>query len=199
MARLKDLYKSQIVPELTREFNYKNPMAVPRLEKVVVSMGVGKAAREDKSLESAKKDLMMITGQMPVVCKAKKSVSNFKVRQGDKIGLKVTVRGARMYEFMDRLANLAIPRVRDFRGLSPNSFDGSGNYSMGLTEQSVFPEINPAKVEFQQGMNITFVTTAKTDDEARKMLSLFGMAFRKQESQPAAQITDVKSGRADVN
>jgi large subunit ribosomal protein L5 len=181
MARLKDLYKSQIVPELTREFKYKNPMAVPRMEKILVSMGVGKAVQDKKFLELAKKDLMMITGQMPMVCKAKKSVSNFKVRAGYETGLKVTMRGVRMYEFMDRLINLAIPRAKDFRGLAPNSFDGSGNYSMGLSEQSVFPEINPAKVEFQQGMNITFVTTAKTDDEARKMLSMFGMPFRKLE------------------
>ncbi len=178
MARLKDLYKSRMVPELTEEFGYKNPMAVPQMEKVIISMGVGRATQDKKFLESAKKDLMMITGQMPVVCKAKKSVSNFKVREGMETGLKVTVRGVRMYEFMDRLINLAIPRVRDFRGLDPHSFDGRGNYSMGLAEQSVFPEINPAKMEFQQGMNITFVTTAKTDREARKLLQLFGMPFR---------------------
>ena len=178
MARLKDLYKSQIVPELAKEFGHKNSMAVPRMEKVIVSMGVGRAAQDKKFLEPAKKDLMMITGQMPVVCKAKKSVSNFKVRQGNETGLKVTIRGIRMYEFMDRLVSLAIPRVRDFRGLNPKSFDGGGNYSMGLSEQSVFPEINPAKIEFQQGMNITFVTTAKTDREARAMLLLFGMPFR---------------------
>ncbi|UCE98779.1 MAG: 50S ribosomal protein L5 [Planctomycetota bacterium] len=178
MARLNDLYKSMVVPELTKEFGYKNPMAVPRMEKIIISIGVGKATQDKKFLELAKKDLMMITGQMPVVCKAKKSVSNFKVRKGDQTNLKVTIRRARMYEFMDRLINLAIPRVRDFRGLNLNSFDGRGNYSMGLAEQSVFPEINPAKVEFQQGMNITFVTTAHTDEEARKMLSLFGMPFR---------------------
>ncbi|MHC4068461.1 MAG: 50S ribosomal protein L5 [Planctomycetota bacterium] len=178
MARLRDLYKSKIVPELTKEFDYKNPMAVPRMEKVIISMGVGKALQDKKFMEFAKQDLMMITGQMPVVCKAKKSVSNFKVREGYETGLKVTVRGRRMYEFMDRLISLAIPRVRDFRGLNPKSFDGRGNYSMGLAEQSVFPEINLAKIEFQQGMNITFVTTAKTDDEAIKMLSLFGMPFR---------------------
>ena len=178
MARLKDLYKSKVGPELTEEFGYKNPMAVPRIEKVVVSMGVGRATQDKKFLELAKKDLMMITGQMPMACKAKKSVSNFKVREGMETGLKVTVRGTRMYEFMDRLISLAIPRVRDFRGLSPASFDGEGNYSMGLAEQSVFPEINVAKVEFQQGMNISFVTTAKIDAEARRMLSLFGMPFR---------------------
>ena len=183
MARLKDLYKSRIVPELTGEFNYKNPMAVPRMEKVVISMGVGRATQDKKFLESAKKDLMMITGQIPLVCKAKKSVSNFKVREGNETGLKVTVRGVRMYEFMDRLINLAIPRVRDFRGLNPNSFDGRGNYSMGLSEQSVFPEINPAQMEFQQGMNITLVTTANTDEEAKKMLSLFGMPFKKSATQ----------------
>jgi large subunit ribosomal protein L5 len=179
MARLKDLYRSKIVPELAREFDYKNPMAVPRMEKIIVSMGVGKATQDKKYLELPKRDLMMITGQMPVVCKAKKSVSNFKVRAGAETGLKVTIRGERMYEFMDRLVNLAIPRVRDFRGLNPNSFDGRGNYSMGLGEQSVFPEVNPAQIEFQQGMNITFVTTARTDEEARRMLSLFGMPFRK--------------------
>jgi len=182
MARLRDLYNSKIVPELTREFSYKNPMAVPRMKMVVVSMGVGRATQDKKFLESAKKDLMMIVGQMPVVCKAKKSVSNFKVREGMETGLKVTVRGVRMYEFMDRLISLAIPRVRDFRGLNENSFDGRGNYSMGLAEQSVFPEINAAKMEFQQGMNITFVTTAKTDQEARKLLELFGMPFRRSAS-----------------
>jgi len=175
---LRDLYKSQIASEMTKEFGYKNPMAVPRMEKIVVSMGVGKTTQDKKFLELAKKDLMMITGQMPTVCKAKKSVSNFKVRKGDETNLKVTVRGERMYEFMDRLINLAIPRVRDFRGLNPNGFDGRGNYTMGLAEQGVFPEINPAQMEFQQGMNITFVTTAKTDNEARKMLLLFGMPFR---------------------
>ena len=179
MVRLRELYKSKVVPELTKEFGYQNPMAVPRMEKIVVSMGIGKAIQDKKFLELAKKDLMMITGQLPAVCKAKKSVSNFKVREGYETGLKVTVRGVRMYEFMDRLISLAIPRVRDFRGLNQNSFDGRGNYSMGLSEQSVFPEINVAKIEFQQGMNITFVTTAKTDEEARQLLQLFGMPFRK--------------------
>ncbi|MHC4641032.1 MAG: 50S ribosomal protein L5 [Planctomycetota bacterium] len=178
MARLKDLYKSKVIPGLTKEFGYKNPMAVPRMQKVVVSMGVGRAAMDKKFLESAKKELTMIAGQMPAVCKAKKSVAGFKVRQGMETSLKVTLHGVRMYEFMDRLINLAIPRVRDFRGLNPKSFDGRGNYSLGLTEQGVFPEINPAKMEFQQGMNITLVTTANTDEEARKMLSLFGMPFK---------------------
>ncbi|MHC4075213.1 MAG: 50S ribosomal protein L5 [Planctomycetota bacterium] len=178
MSRLQDMYKTKIVPELVREFRYKNLMAVPRMEKVVISMGVGKAVQDKKFLESAKQDLIMIAGQMPLVCKAKKSVSNFKVREGYQTGLKVTTRGERMYEFMDRLISLAIPRVRDFRGLNPKSFDGCGNYSMGLSEQSVFPEINAAKMESQQGMNITLVTTAKTDREARKMLNLFGMPFK---------------------
>ena len=178
MARLKDLYHSKVTPELTKEFGYKNPMAVPRIKKVVISMGLGKATQDKKFLELAKKDLTMISGQLPAVCKAKKSVSNFKVRQGQETGLKVTMRGVRMYEFMDRLISLAIPRVRDFRGLDDDSFDGRGSYSMGVSEQSIFPEINPAKVEFQQGMNITFVTTAQTDQEARRLLALFGMPFR---------------------
>jgi large subunit ribosomal protein L5 len=178
MARLKDLYKSNIIPALTKEFSYGNVMAVPKMVKVVVSMGIGKASIDKKFIELAKKDLTLIAGQSPAVCKARKSVSNFKVREGMATGLKVTLRGVRMFEFMDRLISLAIPRVRDFRGLNPNGFDGRGNYSMGLGEQSVFPEINPAKVEAQQGMNITFVTTAKTDEEARKMLALFGMPFR---------------------
>ena len=182
MARLRDLYKSKVAPELTKEFGYTNVMAVPKMEKMVISMGVGKACIDKKFLDLAKADLTLITGQLPVVCKARKSVSNFKVREGVGTGLKVTVRGVRMFEFMDRLINLAIPRVRDFRGLNPNGFDGRGNYSMGLGEQSVFPEINPVKVEAQQGMNITFVTTAKTDEEARKMLSLFGMPFKGQTS-----------------
>ncbi len=178
MARLKDLYKSKIFGELTSEFKYKNPNAVPKMEKIVVSMGVGRALIDKKFMETAKNDLATVTGQKAVVCKAKKSVSNFKVREGYETGLKVTLRGVRMFGFMDRLINLAIPRVRDFRGLNPKGFDGRGNYSMGVNEQSIFPEIDPAKVDVTQGMNITFVTTAKTDDEARKMLRLFGMPFR---------------------
>jgi large subunit ribosomal protein L5 len=178
MARLKEIYKSKVVPELVKEFGYKNRMAVPRLEKIVVSMGVGKAVQDKKFIDLSKTDLIAITGQMPQVCKAKKSVSNFKVRQGQETGLKVTIRGDRMFEFMDRLISLAIPRVRDFRGLSPKGFDGRGNYSMGLSEQTVFPEINTAKVDFQQGMNITFVTKGANDESARRMLALFGMPFR---------------------
>ena len=178
MARLKDLYKSKITAELKKEFGYTNPMAIPKMQKIVVSMGVGKAIQDKRFMELAKQDIVMITGQKPYVCKSTKSVSNFKLREGMETGLKVTLRGVRMYEFLDRLINLAIPRVRDFRGLNPNSFDGRGSYSMGVTEQSIFPEINPAKVEFQQGMNITIVTTAKTDQEARRLLALFGMPFK---------------------
>ncbi len=181
MARLKDLYKSKVVPQLIKEFGYTNPMAVPRLQKIVISMGVGKAAADKKFIELAKKDITMISGQMPQVCKAKKSISNFKVRAGQETGLKVTIRKQRMYEFLDRLVSLAIPRVRDFRGLDPKGFDKRGNYSMGLSEQTVFPEIDSAKVEFQQGMNLTFVTTAKTDNEARRMLALLGMPFKSTE------------------
>ena len=178
MARLRDIYKSKVVDELKQQFNYSNPMAVPKVSKIVVSMGVGKALQDKKFMAGAKKDLTMIAGQIPVVCKAKKSVSNFKVRAGNETGLKVTLRGVRMYEFMDRLISLAIPRMRDFRGLNPKGFDGHGNYSMGLNEQSVFPEVDPAMIEFTQGMNITFVTTANTDEEAKKLLSGFGMPFR---------------------
>jgi len=179
MARLKEIYKSKVVPGLVEEFKYTNPMAIPHIEKVVLSMGIGKAIQDKKFIESAKKEMTMISGQKPIVCKSKKSVSNFKLREGMEIGLKVTLRGIRMYEFLDRLINLAIPRVRDFRGLKTEGFDGRGNYSMGLSEQTVFPEINTAKVEYQQGMNITFVTSAKSDDEARKMLQLFGMPFKR--------------------
>jgi large subunit ribosomal protein L5 len=162
---------------MIEEFGYTNPMAVPRLQKIVVSMGVGRATEDKKYLDIAREDMKRIAGQMPITTKAKRSVSNFKLRQGDKIGLKVTLRRVRMFEFLDRLISLAIPRVRDFQGLSTKSFDGRGNYSMGLNEQSVFPEIDPAELEFIQGMNITIVTTAETDAEARKLLELFGMPF----------------------
>jgi large subunit ribosomal protein L5 len=153
-------------------------MAVPKMEKIVISMGVGRVKSDKKAVDTAFGDLTQISGQKPVMCRAKKSVSNFKVRAGELTGIKVTLRKERMYEFMDRLINLAIPRVKDFRGLSPKGFDGRGNYSMGLSEQSVFPEIDPGKIEVNQGMNITFVTTAGTNDEARDMLKLFGMPFR---------------------
>lgn len=178
MARLKDVYKSKVVQSLRETYGYSTPMAVPRLQKIVISMGLGKAVQDKKFLELATKDLTQISGQKPLVCLSKKSVSNFKVREGDKTGLKVTLRKARMYEFLDRLINLVIPRVKDFRGLNPKGFDGNGNYSMGLDEQSVFPEIDSARIEHQQGMNITFVTSAQSDDESREMLRLFGMPFK---------------------
>jgi len=178
MARLLDLYKAKIVPELLRQFQYRNRMQVPKVQKIVVSMGVGQAVHDKKLLEGAERDLTVIAGQKPLVCKARVSVSNFKLREGMEIGLKVTLRGRRMYEFLDRLVSLAIPRVRDFRGLNPNGFDGAGNYNLGLSEQLVFPEINPDSVAQTQGMNITVVTTARTDEEARTMLKLFGMPFR---------------------
>lgn len=183
MTRLNDLYKSNITEQLVKEFGYKNPMAVPRMEKVIISMGVGKATQDKRFMQLAIQDITVISGQKPMICKAKKSVSNFKVRQGDKTGLKVTLRGTRMYEFMDRLISLAIPRVRDFRGLSLKSFDGRGNYSMGLIEQSVFPEVDPAKIEVQQGMNITFVTTANSNEEGRRLLALFGMPFKSEDNE----------------
>jgi large subunit ribosomal protein L5 len=178
MARLKELYKSKIALALREKYGYSSSITAPRLQKIVVSMGVGKAIADKKFMELAVKDITTITGQKPLICKSKKSVSNFKVRQGDKTGLKVTIRQERMYEFLDRLINLAIPRVKDFRGLNPKGFDGRGNYSMGLEEQSVFPEIDPARIEHQQGMNITFVTSAKTDDESRELLRMFGMPFK---------------------
>ncbi|MBN1818128.1 MAG: 50S ribosomal protein L5 [Sedimentisphaerales bacterium] len=178
MSRLRDVYKAKVIPGLTERFGYDNVNAVPRMEKVVVSMGVGRAVQDKKFLDSAFQDLMMIAGQKPLICAAKKSVSNFKVRAGDKTGLKVTLRRERMYEFMDRLINLAIPRVKDFRGLDPDSFDGRGNYSMGISEQSVFPEIDPARIVNTQGMNIVFVTTARTDEEGRELLRQFGMPFK---------------------
>lgn len=179
MARLKDLYFNEIVPAMEKKFGYKNIMEVPKLEKIVINMGVGEAKDNPKVLESATKDLEAITGQKPVVTKAKKSIANFKIRQGMSIGCKVTLRGDRMYEFTDRLINLALPRVRDFRGVSPDSFDGRGNYALGIKEQLIFPEIDYDKVDKVRGMDIIFVTTAKTDEEARELLSGFGMPFRK--------------------
>ena len=181
MSRLRDIYKSKVVPAMQEKYSYKSVMAVPKMEKVVVSMGVGKAVIDKKFMDSAFKDLTVIAGQKPLVCAAKKSVSNFKVREGQNTGLKVTLRKERMYEFLDRLINLAIPRVKDFRGLNPKSFDGRGNYSMGVQEQSVFPEIDPGRIENIQGMNITFVTTAQTDEEGCEMLRLFGMPFKETE------------------
>ncbi len=178
MARLLERYRKDVVPALRSELHRDNLLSLPRLDKVVVSMGVGLALQDKKRLENAARDLAQITGQKPIVCKARKSVSNFKVRAGNETGLKVTLRGRRMYEFLDRLINVAIPRVRDFRGLDPQSFDGRGNYSMGITEQTIFPEIDADKVEFQQGMNVTIVTTARNDREALRLLALMGMPFR---------------------
>jgi large subunit ribosomal protein L5 len=179
-ARLEAVYRDKIVPQLKEKFGHTNTFAVPRLEKIVISMGLGKAvtAGEKGKMEMAEKDLMVIAGQKPVRCKAKKSVANFKVREGMETGLKVTLRGGRMYEFLDRLITLAIPRVKDFRGLNPAGFDKSGNYNFGLTEQSVFPEVDTANLTHQQGMNITVVTTAKKVEEGRELLKGFGFPFR---------------------
>lgn len=179
MARLKDYYKNEIVPSMINKFKYKNQMEVPRLEKIVINMGVGEAKENAKALESAAKDLEIVSGQKPVITKAKKSVANFKIRAGMSIGCKVTLRGERMYEFADRLINLALPRVRDFRGVNPNAFDGRGNYALGIKEQLIFPEIDYDKVDKVRGMDIIFVTTARTDEEARELLAQFGMPFRR--------------------
>jgi len=178
VARLLELYRKEVAPVLAEEFGKANRLAVPRLQKVVVSMGMGQSAREEGLLETAAEELSLITGQRPVVTRARKSISNFKLRAGMNVGLKVTLRGQRMYEFLDRLISLAIPRVKDFRGLSPSGFDGRGNYNLGLSEQTVFPEIDPDKVRFTQGMNIAIITTAKTDEEARRLLASLGMPFR---------------------
>ncbi|MCG9967860.1 50S ribosomal protein L5 [Pelotomaculum terephthalicicum JT] len=178
MSRLKDKYKNDIVPAMIKKFAYKNIMQVPKLEKVVVSMGVGEAIQNSKAIDAALNDLMIITGQKPVTTKAKKSIAAFKLRAGMTIGAKVTLRGERMYEFVDKLFNIAMPRVRDFRGISPKSFDGRGNYSMGVREQLMFPEIDYDKIDKIRGMDIIFVTTAKTDEEARELLGLMGMPFR---------------------
>ena len=180
MARLLEKYRSEVLPKLLEMAGTKNPMAVPRLEKVVISMGVGAALQEKKRIELAAKDLANIAGQKPMICRARKSVSNFKVRAGNEIGLKVTLRGKRMYEFLDRLISVAIPRIRDFRGLNPRSFDGRGNYSLGVNEQTIFPEIDAAAVEWGQGMNITLVTTATNDRDSRQLLRLMGMPFQKE-------------------
>jgi len=177
MARLKDKYVNEVIPAMQAKFKYKSPMQVPKLEKVVLNMGVGEAKENPKAIDAAVNDLATITGQRPVVTKAKKSVAAFKVRQGMSIGCKVTLRGNRMYEFVDKFFNVALPRVRDFRGVSPNSFDGRGNYSIGVREQLIFPEIEYDKVDKVRGMDIVFVTTAKTDEEAKELLKLLGMPF----------------------
>ena len=179
MARLKEKYQSEIIPALKETFQYKSVMEIPKLEKIVINMGLGEAKENAKVIDGAINDLSTITGQRPVVTKAKKSVAAFKLREGMNIGCKVTLRGERMYEFLDRFISVAIPRVRDFRGLSPNSFDGRGNYAVGMKEQLIFPEIDYDKVDKIRGMDIVIVTTAKTDEEARELLKQFGMPFRK--------------------
>ena len=179
MSRLRDLYENEIVEAMTKKFGYKNIMEVPKLEKIVVNMGVGEAKENSKALDSALADMAIITGQKGVTTKAKKSIANFKLREGMAIGCKTTLRGERMYEFADRLINLALPRVRDFRGVNPNAFDGRGNYSLGIKEQLIFPEIEYDKVDKVRGMDVVFVTTAKTDEEARELLRLFNMPFKK--------------------
>ena len=179
MSRLKETYQNEIVDAMIKKFGYKNIMEVPKLDKVVINMGVGEAKDNAKVLESAIADLEKITGQKAVVCRARKSVANFKLREGMAIGCKVTLRGEKMYEFVDRLVNLALPRVRDFRGVNPNAFDGRGNYALGIKEQLIFPEIEYDKVDKVRGMDVIFVTTAKTDEEARELLAQFNMPFTK--------------------
>ena len=179
MSRLRDFYEAQIIPEMTKKFSYTNKLAVPKLEKIIINMGVGEARENAKVLDGAVRDMGIIAGQKPVVTKAKKSIANFKLREGMAIGCKVTLRGEKMYDFADRLISLALPRVRDFRGVKANSFDGRGNYTMGIKEQLIFPEIEYDKVDKIRGMDIVFVTTAKTDEEARELLRLFGMPFAK--------------------
>jgi large subunit ribosomal protein L5 len=179
VARLKEFYLNEIVPGMIKKFGYKNVMEVPKLNKIVINMGVGEAKENAKVLEAAAKDMEIIAGQKPVITKAKKSIANFKLREGMSVGCKVTLRGEKMYDFADRLINLALPRVRDFRGVNPNAFDGRGNYALGIKEQLIFPEIDYDKVDKVRGMDIIFVTTAKTDEEARELLTGFGMPFRK--------------------
>jgi len=178
MARLKELYVKELIPQMTKEFSYKNVMEVPKLEKIVINMGLGDAIQNIKILDSATAEMTSIAGQKPVITKARKSIASFKLREGMPIGCMVTLRKGKMYEFLDRLVNVALPRVRDFKGVSPKGFDGRGNYSLGVKEQLIFPEINYDKVDKIKGMNITVVTTAKTDDEARFLLKLLGMPFR---------------------
>ena len=179
MSRLKELYKDEIAPAMAKKFGYKNVMEIPKLDKIVINMGVGEAKENAKLLEAAVKDMETITGQKAVLTKAKNSVANFKIREGMAIGCKTTLRGEKMYEFLDRLVNLALPRVRDFRGVNPDAFDGRGNYALGIKEQIIFPEIEYDKVDKVRGMDIIFVTTAKTDEEARELLTLFNMPFAK--------------------
>lgn len=179
MARLKEYYKSEVAPALMKKFSYKSVMQIPKLDKIVINVGAGEVKDNSKAMDAILKDLAAITGQQPVICRARKSVANFKLREGMPIGAKVTLRGERMYEFLDRFFNVALPRVRDFRGINPNSFDGRGNYSMGLREQLIFPEIDYDKIDKVRGMDICFVTTATTDEEARELLTLMGAPFAK--------------------
>jgi len=178
MARLKDYYTKEVVPALIKDIGYTNRMRVPRMEKIVVNMGVGEAIQNIKILDKAAEELALITGQKPVIAKAKRSIATFKLRQGMPVGCRVTLRRERMYEFFDRLVNVAIPRIRDFRGLSPDAFDGRGNFAMGLQEQIIFPEVDYDKIEKLRGMNIVIVTTARTDEEAKKLLKYMGVPFR---------------------
>jgi large subunit ribosomal protein L5 len=180
VPRLKERYEAEVIARLMEEFGYSNRLAAPRLVKICINMGVGSAREDAKTLEQAVGDIALISGQKGVVTKARKSISNFKLRRGFDVGCRVTLRGARMYEFLDRLISLAMPQIRDFRGVSPRGFDGRGNYNMGLSEQTVFPEIDPDKVAYTQGMHISIVTSARTDDEGRALLSLLGMPFSRQ-------------------
>ena len=179
MARLKDYYVSTVAPALMSKFGYKNVMQIPRLDKVVINVGAGEAKENAKAIDAIMGDLSLITGQRPVVCRAKKSVANFKLREGMPIGVKVTLRGEKMWDFVDKLFNVAFPRVRDFRGINPNSFDGKGNYSTGIKEQLIFPEIEYDKIDKVRGMDINFITTAATDEEAKELLTLLGAPFAK--------------------
>ncbi len=178
-ARLKEFYKSEVAPALMKKFSYKSVMQIPKLDKIVINIGAGEAKENSKVIDAASQDLAAITGQKPMVCKARKSVANFKLREGMNIGVKVTLRGDRMYEFLDRFFNVALPRVRDFRGINPNSFDGRGNYNLGIKEQLIFPEIDYDKIDKVRGMDICFVTTAQNDEEARELLTLMGAPFEK--------------------
>ena len=179
MSRFSEMYKNDVAPALMKKFEYKSVMQIPKIDKVVINVGAGEAKENSKVIDAISTDLGIITGQKPVVCRAKKSVANFKLREGMPIGVKVTLRGEKMYEFVDRLFSLALPRVRDFRGINPNSFDGRGNYSMGVKEQLIFPEIEYDKIDKVRGMDITFITTAKTDEEAKALLELMGAPFAK--------------------
>ena len=179
MARLKDYYKQEVAPALMKKFSYESVMQIPKLDKIVINVGAGEAKENAKAIDAVMSDLSQITGQKPQVCRAKKSVANFKLREGMPIGVKVTLRGERMYDFLDRLFNIALPRVRDFRGINPNSFDGRGNYNMGVKEQLIFPEIDYDKIDKVRGMDICFVTTAKTDEESKELLTLMGAPFAK--------------------